>query len=76
MLLKTFSCSIDFAMYKHVTLNQFGFNGVQICNTWLITMAQHRFGVIFVEQKNLIWAVIINPCNYSSIKKGKVMDAR
>ena len=39
-------------------------------------MALHRFGVTFVEQMNLIEALIINPCNYSSRKKRKVMDKR
>ena len=50
-------------MYKHVTLKSADLH------TLLLAMAQHKFGVIFVEHMNLIWAVIINPCNYSSIKK-------
>ena len=54
-------------MYKHVTLKSLVL--IADLHTWLIVMAQHRLGVIFVEQMNLIWAVIINPCNYSLIKK-------
>ena len=55
-------------MYKHVTLKNLVLMECRSAYR-LIVMAQHRFGVIFVEQMNLIWAVIINPCNYSSIKK-------